>query len=64
MEKEEVMNEKYENEKQFNDIEPQVNLEEEDDSPIEEVRVTISSRFFFLSCPIPSFPMPTPLKAH
>ncbi|KAG0283607.1 hypothetical protein BGZ97_008469, partial [Linnemannia gamsii] len=43
MEKEEVFHEKYENEKQFADVEPQVNLEEEDDSPIEEVRVTISN---------------------
>ena len=44
MEKEEVIHEKYENEKRFDDVEPQVNLEEEDDSPIEEVRVTISSK--------------------
>ncbi|KAF9917394.1 hypothetical protein FBU30_000774 [Linnemannia zychae] len=43
MEKEEVINEKYENEKYIEDVEHQVNLEEEDDSPIEEVRVTISN---------------------
>ncbi|KAF9153163.1 hypothetical protein BG015_003950 [Linnemannia schmuckeri] len=36
MEKEEVIHEKYENEKQYDDVEPQVNLEEDDDSPIEE----------------------------
>lgn len=55
MEKEEVMNEKYENEKQFNDVEPQVNLEEEDDSPIEEVRVTISSKSLLFSLLAHSF---------
>ncbi|KAF8921731.1 hypothetical protein BGZ58_003957, partial [Dissophora ornata] len=43
MEKEEVVLEKYENEKYAGDIEPELNLEEEDDSPIEEVRVTISN---------------------
>lgn len=53
MEKEEVTHEKYENEKQFVDVEPQVNLEEEDDSPIEEVRVTISSKY--LLTPLSSY---------
>ncbi|KAG0214332.1 hypothetical protein BGX33_002257 [Mortierella sp. NVP41] len=43
MEKEEFAHEKYENEKRFDNVESQVNLEEDDDSPIEEVRVTISN---------------------
>ncbi|KAF8924111.1 hypothetical protein BGZ58_002143, partial [Dissophora ornata] len=45
MEKEEVIAEKhYLDEKTHrDDIEPQMNLEEEDDSPIEEVRVTVSN---------------------
>ncbi|KAG0199496.1 hypothetical protein BGX28_007254 [Mortierella sp. GBA30] len=44
MEKSEVHNEKIsEDRKDIKDIEPQVNLEEEDDSPIEEVRVTVSN---------------------
>ncbi|KAI1297752.1 hypothetical protein EDD11_006991 [Mortierella claussenii] len=43
MEKEEAVSEKYDNEKYREDVEPQLNLEEEDDSPIEEVRVTISN---------------------
>ena len=43
MDKEEAHSEKYVDEK-FNLEEPHVNLEEEDDSPIEEVRVTVSSK--------------------
>ncbi|KAG0358331.1 hypothetical protein BGZ54_010463, partial [Gamsiella multidivaricata] len=42
MEKEEYANEKLE-EKRYDDVEHQVDLVEEDDSPIEEVRVTISN---------------------
>jgi len=47
MEKEEVITEKhYIDEKAYrDDIEPQMNLDEEDDSPIEEVRVTVSSKY-------------------
>ncbi|KAG0302647.1 hypothetical protein BGZ98_007336 [Dissophora globulifera] len=43
MEKTEVVDLEYENEKfeKHDDVEPQVRLEEEDNSPIEEVRVTI-----------------------
>ncbi|KAG0199498.1 hypothetical protein BGX28_007256 [Mortierella sp. GBA30] len=45
MDKEELPDEKYtfSDEKAVADIEPQVHLEEEDDSPIEEVRVTVSN---------------------
>ncbi|KAF9416182.1 hypothetical protein BGZ94_010295, partial [Podila epigama] len=44
MDKEEVRNEKVESEKiDRNDVENHLHLEEDDDSPIEEVRVTISN---------------------
>jgi hypothetical protein len=47
MKEEAIVNEKlqYEEDKGYNDPEPQVVLNEEDDSPIEEVRVTVSSKY-------------------
>ncbi|KAG9321730.1 hypothetical protein KVV02_005076 [Mortierella alpina] len=41
MDKEEVLNEKYDEKLERQDVEGQLELNEEDDSPIEEVRVTV-----------------------
>ncbi|KAG0043898.1 hypothetical protein BGZ83_010926, partial [Gryganskiella cystojenkinii] len=43
MDKAEAYSEKYVDEKRIDDEQPALNLEEEDDSPIEEVRVTVSN---------------------
>lgn len=46
MDKSEVFNEKSlaQEKKDIHDVEPQIELDEEDDSPIEEVRVTVTSK--------------------